>query len=64
MKITKRQLRRIIREEARAISYPNVQREYSALLPVVQDLLSRVPAATVADALELLANEVRDGVHS
>ena len=55
---------RIIEEEARAISYPNVQREYSTLLPVVQDLLSRVPAATVADALELLANEVRDGVHS
>jgi len=64
MKITKRQLRQIIREEARAISYPNVQREYSTLLPIVKDLLSRVPAATVADALELLANEVRDGVHS
>ena len=64
MKITKRQLRKIIKEEVRAISYPNVRREYSTLLPVVQDLLSRVPAATVADALELLANEVRDGVHS
>ena len=64
MKITKRQLRRIIKEEARAISYPDVQREYSVLLPLVQDLLSRVPAATVADVLELLANEVRDGVHS
>ena len=64
MKVTKRQLKRIIREEAHAISYPDVQREYSVLLPLVQDLLSRVPAATVADALELLANEVRDGVHS
>lgn len=64
MKIKLSELRKIIQEEATQTSYQNVKREYSAILPVVKDLLSRVPAQYVAAALEMLANEVRDGLHT
>ena len=64
MKIKLSELRKLIQEEATQTSYQDVKREYSALLPIVKDLLSRVPAQYVASALEMLANEVKDGVHS
>ena len=54
----------MIKGMIKEISYQNVGREYDELLPVVLELLATSPEPYVADALEMLANEVRDGVHS
>jgi len=46
------------------ISYSDVNREYDAILGFLKDdLLKRVGSKYLADALELLSSDVRDGVH-
>jgi len=72
MKITKKKLRQIIQQEhmavlneGRPISYNDVRKEYDVVLDFLkQDLLKRVGSKYIADALELLSNDVRDGVHT
>ena len=61
---TTKQLKQMIKGMIKEISYQNEYREYNELLPVVLELLATSPEPYVADALEMLANEVRDGVHS
>ena len=52
-------------EEGNAISYSDVRQEYDAILNFLKkDILQKQGGKYVADALELLANEVRDGLHS
>lgn len=46
------------------ISYSDVRKEYDAILGFLKDdLLKRVGSKYLADALELLSSDVRDGVH-
>lgn len=51
--------------EGKGINYSDVQREYEAILTFLkQDILQKTGAKYVADALEMLANDIRDQVHS
>ena len=61
---TTKQLKQMIKGMIKEISYQNEYREYNELLPVVLELLATSPEPYVADALEMLANEVRAGAHS
>lgn len=51
--------------EGRAISYSDVRQEYDAILNFLKkDILQKQGSKYVADALEMLANDVRDGLHN
>lgn len=53
------------KNEGREISYSDVRQEYDAILAFLkQDILQKSGGKYVADALEMLANDVRDEVHS
>ena len=49
-------------DEYKAISYQDVREPAEALTPAIVELLGVHSANDVADALELLSNEVRDGM--
>ena len=52
-------------EEGREISYSDVRQEYDAILDFLKkDILQKQGSKYVADALELLANDVRDSLHN
>ena len=52
-------------EEGREISYSDVRKEYDAILDFLKkDILQKQGSKYVADALELLANDVRDSLHN
>lgn len=52
-------------EEGRDISYSDVRKEYDAILAFLKkDILQKQGSKTVADALELLANDVRDSLYN
>ena len=52
-------------EEGRDISYSDVRKEYDAILDFLKkDILQKQGSKYVADALELLANDVRDSLHN
>ena len=69
MKITKTRLKQIIREEldkteAKAISFDDVKPEYDAILGFIKaEVMTKSGTSSIADALELLMNEFKDGVH-
>jgi len=51
--------------EGRSISYDDVRQEYEAILDFLKkDILQKQGSKYVADALEMLANDVRDGLHN
>tara|TARA_R100000008_G_C3510147_1_gene128378 strand:- start:205 stop:633 length:429 start_codon:yes stop_codon:yes gene_type:complete len=64
MKITKSQLESIIREELEAVkeNYQEYRKEYEALEPHVVELLGVSGAHYVAQALESLWHDVKDGL--
>ena len=50
--------------EEKAISYDDVQPEYDAILGFIKaEVMTKSGTSSIADALELLMNEFRDGVH-
>ena len=50
--------------QGNAISYDDVRKEYDAILAFLkQDILQKSGRKYVADALEMLTNDVRDGLH-
>lgn len=52
-------------DEGRSISYSDVRQEYDAILDFLKkDILQKQGSKYVADALEMLANDVRDGLHN
>jgi len=52
------------KNEGREISYSDVRQEYDAILAFLkQDILQKSGGKYVADALEMLANDVRDQLH-
>ena len=52
-------------EEGRSTSYSDVREEYEAILDFLKkDILQKQGSKYVADALEMLANDVRDGLHN
>jgi len=52
-------------QESREINYSDVRREYETILAFLkQDILQKTGAKYVADALEMLANDIRDQLHS
>ena len=52
-------------EEGRSISYSDVRQEYDAILDFLKkDILQKQGSKYVADALEMVANDVRDGLHN
>lgn len=52
------------KNEGREISYSDVRQEYDAILAFLkQDILQKSGSKYVADALEMLANDVRDQLH-
>ena len=59
MKITKRQLRRIIREEKQKLN--EGAREMGALLAAIDDLKNRHGQEYVIDTLKSLISEMEDG---
>jgi len=65
MKITEEQLKQIIKEElGKAISFDDVKPEYDAILGFIKaEVMTKSGTSSIADALELLMNEFKDGVH-
>ena len=69
MKIAKLHLKQIIREElskveATAISFDDVKPECDAILGFIKaEVMTKSSTSSIADALELLMNEFKDGVH-
>ena len=51
-------------KEGKAISYGDVQPEYDAILGFIKaEVMTKSGTSSIADALELLMNEFKDGVH-
>ena len=51
--------------EGKAISYSDVRQEYDSILAFLKkDILQKTGSKYVADALELLANDIRDQLHN
>jgi len=59
-------LNKVIQEEIiKEISYQDIKHEYKAILTFLkQDILQKVGSEPLANTLEFLANDIRDGIHS